>query len=182
MLVGDWLPLGAGLFRKDPLAESGGFDPRLIYGEDWLLYLRVSTFAPVDFLETEVYVLNRQGASMMHSPGRMSAELARSVRLARRDPSLRPARRELRWFHYATYKDAAMNNALNGRKRRGLLFALLAFRVDPREVGELLLFLRSLSLDGPALAESLRRYSTSEQVILARFVEDAGVMSPKADA
>ncbi len=166
LLVGDWLPLGSSLVRKDLIVDSGGFDPRLIYGEDWLLCLRLSTLAPLDFLETETYVLNRQGVSMMHSEGRMSAELARSARLARRDPTLRSVRRELRWFHYNTFKDAAMNNALNGRKVRGLSFALRALSVDPRELGELFLFLRLLSARGPALADGLRRYSTSEQVIL----------------
>ena len=179
LLVGDWLPLGASLFRKDLVAAAGGFNPRLIYGEDWLLYLRISTLAPMDFLETETYVLNRRGVSMMHSLGRMSAELARSAHVARRDPMLRPVRRELRWFCYNTYKDAAMNNALNRRKPRGLFFALLALSVDPREIREILLFLRLLPANGPALADGLRRYSTAEQVILAELTRDAGVMSPE---
>ena len=179
LLVGDWLPLGASLVRKDLVAAAGGFNPRLIYGEDWLLHLRMSVLAPMDFLETETYVLNRTGESMMHSLGRMSAELARSAHLARRDPMLRPARRELRWFCYSTYKDAAMNNALNRRKLKGLYFALLALSVDPRELGELLLFLRLLPVNGPALADGLRRYSTAEQVILAELTKGAGAVSPQ---
>ena len=180
LLVGDWLPLGASLVRKDLIAAAGGFNPRLIYGEDWLLHLRMSRLAPMDFLETETYVLNRKGESMMHSLGRLSAELARSAQFARRDPLLRPARRELRWFCYNTYKDAAMNNALNNRKLRGLYFALLALSVDPREIGEILLFLRLLPVSGPALADGLRRYSTAEQVILADLTRGAGIASSQA--
>jgi glycosyltransferase involved in cell wall biosynthesis len=182
LLIGDWLPLGVSLVRKDLIAAVGGFNPRLLYGEDWLLCLRLSTLAPMDFLETPTYVLNRRGASMMHSTGRLSAELARSARMARRDPTLRPVRRELRWFCYNTYKDAAMNNALNGRKLKGLSFALLALSVDPRELRDLLLFLRLLPANGRALAEGLRRYSTSEQIVLAQLAKDAGFVSPEAGA
>ncbi len=180
LLVGDWLPLGASVVRKDLIAAAGGFDPRVIYGEDWLLNLRMSRLAPMDFLETETYVLNRKGESMMHSWGRLSAELARSAHIARHDPLLRPARRELRWFCYNIYKDVAMNNALNKRKLRGLYFALLALSVDFREIVEVFLFLRLLPVSGPALANGLRRYSTAEQVILAELTNDAGAGSPQA--
>ncbi len=182
LLVGDWLPLGASLVRKDLIVAAGGFDPRLIYGEDWLLNLRLSRLAPMDFLEAETYVLNRKGESMMHSLGRLSAELARSAQLARRDPLLRPIRRELRWFCYSTYKDAAMNNALNGRKLRGLSFAALALSVDPREVRDFLLFLRLLPASGPTLADGMQRYSTSEQVILAKFSRAGGVTLSQASS
>ncbi len=118
----------------------------------------------------------------MHSLGRLSAELARSAHIARRDPMLRAIRQELRWFNYNTYKDTAMNNALNGRKSKGLYFALRALLIDPRELGELLLFSRLLPRNGPALADGLRRYSTTEQVILANMGEQVGVASPEADA
>ena len=82
---------------------------------------------------------------------------------------LRPFRRYLRWYHYDAYKDAAMNNALNGKKMKGLLFALSAFSVDPREIGDLLHFIRLLPVSGPALADGLEKYSTWEQVILSRY-------------
>lgn len=172
MLAGHQAPLGASLFRKDLIAEAGGFNPRLIYGEDWLLCLRLSTFAPMDYVEEETYVLNRQGASMMHSSGRLSSELARSASMARRDPVLRPFRRELRWYHYDAYKDVAMNNALNGRKLKGVLFALLAFSIDPREIQDLLRFIRLLPVSGPELAEGLKKYSTWEQVILSQLAKN----------
>jgi len=171
MLTGFQAPLGANLFRKDLIAESGGFDPRLIYGEDWLLGLRVSVLAPMDHMEAKTYVLNRQGASMMHSAGRLSSQLARSASLARRDPVLRPFRRQLRWYHYNVYKDAAMNNALNGHKVKGLVFALMALSIDPREIKDLLRFVRLLPASGPALAKGLENYSTWEQVILSQFVK-----------
>lgn len=168
-LVQEWLPLGTSLVRKDLFHEAGGFDPRLLYGEDWLLCLRLSTYAPMDYTEADTYVLRRQGMSMMRSPGRMSARLAHSGHLARRDPRLRSVRRELRWWQYKTYKDIAMNNALNGRKAKGLSYAVRALLVDPREVRDMLLFLRQLPLHGTALASGLQGYSTAEQVILAQL-------------
>ena len=168
-LVGAWHPLGSSLFRKDLIADAGGFDPSLLYGEDWLLCLRVSTLAPMEYMEAPTYVLRRQGASMMRSPGRLSAEVVRSIQAAQRDPAFRPVRRELRWFRYAAYKDIAMNNALNGHKLRGLTFALRALAVDPGEVGDFLLFLRLLRAGGPDLASGLRRYSNADQVDLSKI-------------
>ncbi len=168
-LIGNWVPLGANLVRKDLIAEVGSFHPSLIYGEDWLLCLQLSVHAPMDYLREVTYLLRRQGASMMRSPARMSAKLVHSVQVARRDPALRIVRKELRWFCYGTYKDIAMNNALNGRRLRGLAFALRALCVDPREVPEFACYLKSLPLKGPMLARHLRGYSRAEQVILSAF-------------
>lgn len=164
VLVGSWHPLGTSLFRRHLIADAGDFDPRLTYGEDWLLCLRISLLAPMDYIEAETYVLRRQGTSLMRSPRRLSAKAVEGLLAARRDPALRVARRELRWLVYGGYKEVAMNNALNGQKLRGVLFALLALTVDPREVGELLMFLRLLRRNGPALARGLQRYSTAEQL------------------
>ena len=180
VLIGDWQPLGASLVRKDLLVEAGGFDDRLIYGEDWLLYLRLSTFAPMEYSETSTYLLRRQGLSMMRSPARMSGQLVHSVQLARRDPTLRAVRKELRWFHYSTCKDIAMNSALNGRKIQGLLFALRALAIDPREFKDFLLFLTQLSSRGLSLAKGLREYSTAEQVVLANLGPQHGDLPPAA--
>ena len=174
LLIQNWLPLGTSLCRRSLIAAAGGFEPHLLYGEDWLLCLRMSTLAPMDYCSSKTYVLRRQGMSMMRSPGRMSARLAHSGSLARRDPMLRGVRRELRWFQYATYKDIAMNNALNGNKVKSVLFALRALSVDPREVGELMMFLRLLPKRDVALADGLRAYSTAEQVVLSRLAGGVG--------
>lgn len=169
ILIGDWIPLGASLMKRDLFEAAGGFDARLIYGEDWLLNLRLSTLAPMDYSETSTYTLRRQGLSMMRSPARMTTKLVHSVQIARRDPALQSAHRELRWFYYSTCKDLAMNNALNGRKLTATLFAFRALATDPREVRELLTFLRLLPVKGPALTAGLAHYSTAEQVILTQL-------------
>lgn len=165
-LVGSWHPLGTSLFRRHLITDAGDFDPRLTYGEDWLLTLRISLLTPIDYIDAETYVLRRQGASLMRSPRRLSAKAVEGLLAARRDPALRAVRRELRWLVYGGYKEVAMNNALNGRKLRGLGFALLALSVDPREVGELLMFLRLLPRTGSALAGGFQCYSTAEQLDL----------------
>ncbi len=64
-----------------------------------------------------------------------------------------------------------MNNALNGHKVKGLVFALMALSIDPREIKDLLRFVRLLPASGPALAKGLENYSTWEQVILSQFVK-----------
>lgn len=168
-LVGAWHPLGSSLFQKALLEEAGGFDPRLLYGEDWLLCLRASTLAPIDYIEAPTYVLRRQGESLMRSPRRLSRRAVEGIEAARRDPLLRAARRELRWQAYASYKDVAMNNALNGRPFRGLGFALRALMTDPRELGEFSLFLRLLRAPRAARPAGFARYSTGEQLELQRI-------------
>ncbi len=64
-----------------------------------------------------------------------------------------------------------MNNALNGRKVKGLFFALMALSIDPREIKDLLRFVHLLPANGPALAKELENYSTWEQVILSQFAK-----------
>ena len=174
VLIKDWMPLGANLVRRDLIGAAGGFEPHLRYGEDWLLCLRMSTLAPMDYLHEQTYLLRRQGVSLMRSPGRMSALLTYSVKLVRRDPMLRAVRRQLWWYDYATHKDVAMNNALNGRRLRALGWALRALAPDPRESGEFLLFVRMLGKKQAAMAAGLRRYSTAEQVILSQLAEQGG--------
>ncbi len=132
-----------------------------------MLCLRISLLAPMDHIEAETYVLRWQGPSLMRPPRRLSAKAVEGLLAARRDPALRIAHRELRWLVYGGYKEVAMNNALNGRKLRGLGFALLALSVDPREVGELLIFLRLLRKTGPVLASGLHGYSMAEQLDLS---------------
>lgn len=166
-LINRMPPLGASLLRKDLFVAAGGFDPRLRYGEDWLLYLRLSNMEDLEFFEETTYILRRQRSSMMWSSGRMSAQFALSARLARRDPALRHIKPELRWFHYNNYKDIAMNNALNGKKIKGLLFALHALSVDPREIKDLLIYAGALVSKDKTLSEKLKYYSSANQVILA---------------
>lgn len=57
-----------------------------------------------------------------------------------------------------------MNNALNGRKLKGLGFVLLALSVDPREVGKLLMFLLLLHKTRQVLAGGFQRYSIANQL------------------
>ncbi len=168
-LVGAWHPLGTSLLRRNLIAAAGNFDPRLTYGEDWLLCLRISLLTPMDYIESDTYILRRQGASLMRSPRRLSAEALHGIRTGRRDPALRFARSELRWLVYGGYKEVAMNNVLNGLKLRGLGFDLRALLVDPRQVRELLLFLRLLQTTGPALAGGFQRYSNAEQLDFANI-------------
>ena len=162
--------LGANLLRRDLLLAAGGFDARITYGEDWVLLSRISLAAPMRYDPEIGYVLRRQQASMMWSGGRLSSRFASGQQIAFHDPMLKPFRREIRWELYKTYKDIAANNLLNRRRLRALWFAARAFAVDPREVADLLLLIRLLPAQGgPALATALQRYSSAEQIDLARI-------------
>jgi glycosyltransferase involved in cell wall biosynthesis len=169
-LISGWLHLGTSFVRKDLIQRAGAFDERVRYGEDWLLFARMSTYAPMDFDPRIGYLLRRQEASMMRSFGRMSSRYAACARLARRDPVFKDFRRELRWYDYGLHKDMAMNNLINHRTLYAALFSLRAFLISPDELKELGLFFKimlfSRSEDRQKL---LKKYSSAEQVNLAGF-------------
>ncbi|MEH3086140.1 MAG: glycosyltransferase [Xylophilus ampelinus] len=169
-LISGWLHLGTSFARKELVLRAGGFDERVRYGEDWLLFARMSTLAPMDFNPQVGYLLRRQEASMMRSFGRMSSRYALCARLARHDPMLKDFRRELRWYDYGLHKDMAMNNLINHRKLHAAFFSLKAFCISPDELKELLLFFKILLLAKPEnRSGSLKKYSSAEQVNLANF-------------
>ena len=61
---------------------------------------------------------------------------------------------------------SAQTTDLAVNKATATLFALRALATDPREVNDILTFLRLLPATGQALTKGLQRYSTAEQVIL----------------
>jgi hypothetical protein len=83
---------------------------------------------------------------------------------AARDPMLRHFRREIRWARYSATKELAMNNLLAGRRRPALALAIRGWLQDPRELAELLLFLRlwrrGVETDAAA------RYSGAERFVV----------------
>lgn len=168
-LVGKWSPLGSCFVRCDLIKSVGGFNSDLVYGEDWLIFLKMSAISPMDYIDSESYILRRQGLSMMRSSRRMSSELLKAGVIAKQDPALKIIRRQLRWNHYALCKDIAMNNCLNGRKIKGLIYAIRAFLIDPREIGEMVYFIKSIVKKESERGLFLAGYSSAEQVILSNL-------------
>lgn len=169
--------LGANLIRRSLAITAGYFDQRIAYGEDWVFLSRISLHATMYYDRNPCYILRRQGASMMRSAGRLSIKYASGQRIALRDARLGAFRRELRWALYRVYKDLAMNNRLNGNSLRAFSFACRAWLVDPREVRDVLIFVRTLALPESAeLTGELKRYCTAEMVILdpSRFEPSDG--------
>ncbi len=166
-LANDWMHLGTSLVRKTLLQAAGGFDERLTYGEDWLLFLKLATLTPVEYSRRETYVLRRQEGSMMRSAARMTRRFSRSSEIAAADPALRGVRREIRWFRYKVYKDLAMNNFVNAHYPRAWYFATRALAVSPDEYREYAFFLGLFAKRRhPDIGALLFRYSKTEQVRL----------------
>lgn len=161
LIGGDWIHLGACLIRRATLLAAGGFEGDHFYSEDWLLLLRLSTVEPLLYLERETYLYRRQQPSLTTaSPRRLTTAQLSSTKAAMRDPLLRGFRREIRWVLYSRTKALAANNLILGRHAAALRFALEAWMLDPREIGELALLLRLLvERDPRRLAERIRDYS-----------------------
>ncbi len=78
---------------------------------------------------------------------------------ARRDPAFRMFQREIRWALYSARKRRAVYNLLSGRPFRSALFSLDAYRTDPREVRDLLHFMRVLTKAPEERAEAVAGYA-----------------------
>lgn len=163
LLLGNfWLHLGTMLVRRELVQRLGGFAEGLRYYEDWLFAARLSTQARLHPLAHETYTWRRAGGGLTASPARLLPASLAMFDIAARDPLLRDFRREIRWARYAALKGLALNNLLAGRRGTALALALRAWRTDPRELGDLLAFLR-LSRATPAQARHQgRRYSQAE--------------------
>ncbi len=168
-LIGDfWLRVGAILLRKDLFSEAGGFIPGLRYNEDGLFAVHLSLHEGLYLLETEAYGYRRGHASAMASPARLSRAYVQGFALAARDPRLAAFRREIRWARHSAVKGLALNNLRSGRLLAAAGFAFQAFLMDPRRVGEAVLFLRLMAarMRGRDLTGA-ERYSRAEAAALA---------------
>jgi glycosyltransferase involved in cell wall biosynthesis len=163
MLGNFWMHLGAMLARRTLVQRVGGFVEGLVYGEDQNLMTRLSTLAPLHYLETPGYAWRRGRPSLTSSAARLRARSLRLHAAAARDPLLRDFRREIHWARYSATKGLAVNNLLAGRRMPALGLALRAWMLDPREVGELGLFLRLWSAGGNI---DPGRYSQAETFVV----------------
>ncbi|MBS7812031.1 glycosyltransferase family 2 protein [Roseococcus pinisoli] len=161
ILLSDFLlHLGAMVVRRALVKQVGGFAEGLCYFEDFLFMAKLSTLTPLFYLGVDGYGWRRGGESLVTNPRRLDLSSLRMHRIAARDPALRDYRREIRWARYSAIKGLAVNNLLAGRRRRALAIAVRGWTIDPREVRDLLLFLR-LWLRGSE--EAGAAYSSTER-------------------
>jgi glycosyltransferase involved in cell wall biosynthesis len=165
VLLSDFrLHLGASLVRRDLAEAAGGFGEGLFYYEDFLFLTKLSTLAPLHYLEADGYGWRRGGDGLTSDARRLDPSTLAMHARAARDPMLQPFRREIRWARYSATKGLAMNNLLAGRRRQALALAIRGWLQDPREMAELLLFLR-LWRRGVE-AEAAARYSGAERFVV----------------
>jgi len=167
VLLSDFrLHLGAVVVRRNLALAVGGFGEGLFYYEDFLFLAKLSTLAPLHYLEADGYGWRRGGPGLTSDARRLDPSTLAMHAQAARDPMLRRFRREIRWARYSATKGLAMNNLLAGRRRAALVLALRGWLQDPREVAELLLFLR-LWRHGVE-TDAAARYSGAERFVVRR--------------
>ena len=158
-LIAEWRHIGCLLAPKEALEEVGLFDETLLYGEDWLLMVRLAAARRMIVSEKPIYVLRRQHESMMTRRDRLTRAFSKAQEKAYSDRSLRPFRKHLRWAVVRQYKGMAVNSLANDVPLNGVRCALLAWRMDPRELPQLLTFLRAAATRDPQRrTETARRY------------------------
>lgn len=161
LLLHEWVPLGSFLVHRATLDAAGGLPGDLFYGEDVLLVLLLSTLVPMLYLDHIGYIYRRGHQSLMSSRARLSGRALAWHRAAAADLRLAPFRRELRWIRHRDLKQLALNTLLLGDRARALLWALRAYAIDPRAVGELVVFFRLMACGREEAARRARSYSTS---------------------
>ncbi|MFC0406738.1 glycosyltransferase family 2 protein [Roseomonas elaeocarpi] len=161
LIANFWMHLGAVMVKRDLASRIGGFADGLRYYEDFLFLAKLSVLAPLHLLNADVYAWRRTGAGLTASSARLLPSSLRMHRLAAADPLLRDVRRELRWARYSASKGLALNNLLAGHRFRALRLALQTYGMDPREIGDLAVFLRMWLGGGTGPAQRLR-YARTE--------------------
>lgn len=162
------LHIGGTLVRRSRLIgiKDCGFTEGLFYGDDRLLLVRISTLCDLYFLESETYILRREHESaVMGSTRRLTSEYVAPHFVALRDGNLRAFRRDARWSLYSALKGLALNNLINGRYLIGFGFALRAYMMDPREIGDLARFIGLMASGKNASLDRASRYSNAERFI-----------------
>ena len=163
LITNTWLHLGSCFVRTELVRALKAFPSKLLYGEDWLFFLKLSLSTPLYFTNTSTYMLRRQRESLTTNPRRLTAARAKANLVATTDPDLIGFQRELRWALYGTYKGIAVNNLLVGNKARAMLFALRAYFLDPRSIRDLLQFVGLYFLsDLKSLRARVPSYSRAE--------------------
>ena len=160
--------IGGTIVRRATLVQltDSGFTDGLFYGDDWLLSVRLSAATDLFFIDRETYILRRDHESVvMGSARRLTSDLAAPLVAALKDPSLKAFRREIGWSLYGMRKGLALNNMLSGRYHASVGFALRAYLMDPRQIGDLGRFVRLLFRSKDERPVAGTRYSRLEQFI-----------------
>ncbi len=166
-LDGFFLHLGATILKRSLFTAAGGFDQRIPVASDVHLNLVLATYSPLYHVPRAVYWKRLGHASHTASRAMLRVGDTAMLRLARRHPRLAFLKRELRWGLYREAKRLAASNLVNGYRGDALLWALRAWAMDPREVGELATFLRiALAHRGPLPDEAFRAYTRATLIRL----------------
>lgn len=163
LLANFWMHLGAVLVRRDVVRRIGGFAEGLFYYEDFLFLARLSVVAPLHLVDAEVYAWRQGDRGLTASPRRLAPASLKMFALAARDPMLADYRRELRWARYSATKGLALNNLLARHRWQAFRLALDAWRLDPREIGDLWRFVGLCARGAEASAARGESYSSAQR-------------------
>ena len=141
LLSEGWLHLGASVVRRE-LAREVSFGEGLHHFEDHLFLARLSTRAPLHYVEADGYAARCTEPGLRVKARRLPSAALAMYRLAARDRMLRGFRREIGSARRAAANGVALGSLMAGRRWQALAMALHAWSQDPREFAELLLFLR----------------------------------------
>lgn len=153
--------LGEQCVRADLLREVNAFSRKLVYGEDWLTFLELSTQSDMMYSGAHVYTLRRQHDSLMSSPMKRSQAYAQSIHMAMNDHRLKPWKKQLRWALYSRLKGIAADNLAHGDKHMALRFGAQALLTLPSGAKDFLTLISLLTPSTLSLAD-IRRYSNAE--------------------
>jgi glycosyltransferase involved in cell wall biosynthesis len=126
--------MGTMLIRKEIVDRIGGFDERVLYGDDWLLNIKIATAADLLLLPDVVLHLRRHGlATLMASDKFLGGFCDQAVSAAMRHPALGPFAAALQDRLVGTLFEAAEQFAASGRHIQALRARLRAVAEMPKD-------------------------------------------------
>jgi glycosyltransferase involved in cell wall biosynthesis len=135
ILIG-YTPLaGTALIRKEVIEQTGGFDPDVFYGDDWLLNLKLAAATDLVFLSDVLLHLRRHGQpSVMGAGGYFFGICKQAIPAALRHPALASYRPALRRHRVDLLLDIAEELARQAQPLQAMRARLRALATTPSDV------------------------------------------------
>lgn len=132
----EYTPLaGTALIRKEAVERTGGFDPDVFYGDDWLLNLKLAAATDLVFLSDVLLHLRRHGQpSVMGAGGYFIGVCEQAIPAALRHPALASYRPALRRHQVNLLLEMAGELARQAQPLQAMRARLRALATTPADM------------------------------------------------
>ncbi len=157
---GNFIPTMSSMFRREVFDKVGVFDETIRYGEDYELWMRITSFFQAGYIDRVLCRVRRHGSNMTFHGARMARYHIRIVkRILRFSPLLREklTKAQINDKWYEVYYALGLNLALEGRQKRARVFLERAWRIHPDPFRNKIVLYRLIACLPAGWSAALRR-------------------------